>query len=410
MASNNERKVSNNIISLYLICSLSFIILFFIIFLFNHRVFTWLVMEHNFKYTFSDYFRQLIYSKDLKNIYFNTTDAPFPPLAYCIFHIINKISPIRGIVTKYAFKITAINKLSFTIFFGINIFFIIALYVIIIKILNKEKWYTNLLLLTSLLLSAPFLAGTLERGNPIFAVLIFLLYAIYYRNSNSKILRELSLILLALASAFKVYPVIYSILYIKEKRYKEFFKFCIYFLILFFVPYVFTGGIKGMESHLIILAGFQCQLLGVVRWTSIRCFYFSSLHLFGIENSIYHNFIVMFLEVTFLFLMFDSFYKSTKDWKKLLYLSGICICYVNNSFRYTAIYMAIPLLFMFKDILENNKVNKFTYVYTILFALIFTIQIYGINLEVDFLIFVTIYILLAVSIIEDKFLLKEKRS
>ena len=110
MASNNERKVSNNIISLYLICSLSFIILFFIIFLFNHRVFTWLVMEHNFKYTFSDYFRQLIYSKDLKNIYFNTTDAPFPPLAYCIFHIINKISPIRGIVTKYAFKITAINN------------------------------------------------------------------------------------------------------------------------------------------------------------------------------------------------------------------------------------------------------------------------------------------------------------
>lgn len=144
MASNNERKVSNNIISLYLICSLSFIILFFIVSLFNHEIFKWLVMEHNFKCTFSDYFRQLIYSKDLKNIYFNTTDAPFPPLAYCIFHIIDKISPINGIVTKGTFRIIAINKLSFTIFFGINIFFIIALYVIINKILNKEKWYTKM--------------------------------------------------------------------------------------------------------------------------------------------------------------------------------------------------------------------------------------------------------------------------
>lgn len=108
--------------------------------------------------------------------------------------------------------------------------------------------------------------------------------------------------------------------------------------------------------------------------------------------------------------MINLFYKSTKDWKKLLYLSGICTCYVNNSFRYTAIYMVIPLLFMFKDILKNNKINKFTYIYTILFALIFTIPIYGINLEVDFLIFITIYILLAVSVIEDKFLLKEKKS
>lgn len=410
MASNNERKVSNNIISLYLICSLSFIILFFIVSLFNHEIFKWLVMEHNFKCTFSDYFRQLIYSKDLKNIYFNTTDAPFPPLAYCIFHIIDKISPINGIVTKGTFRIIAINKLSFTIFFGINIFFIIALYVIITKILNKEKWYTNLLLLTSLLLSAPFLAGALERGNPIFAVLIFLLYAIYYRNSNSKILKELSLILLALASAFKIYPAIYSILYLKEKRYKEFFRFCIYFLVLFFVPYIFTGGVKGVINHFSIIAGFQQQQIGVFRWTSIRCFFFSILYFFGIKNIISYNIIGIILDTIFLVLMINLFYKPGKDWKELLYLSGICTCYVNNNFRYTAIYMVIPLLFMFKDILKNNKINKFTYIYTILFALIFTIPIYGINLEVDFLIFITIYILLAVSVIEDKFLLKEKKS
>lgn len=410
MASNNGRKVSNNIISLYLICSLSFIILFFIISLFNHEIFKWLVMEHNFKYTFSDYFRQLIYSKDLKNIYFNTIDVPFPPLVYCIFHIINKIGPINGIMTRDSFEIVAINRLSFILFFVINIFLIISLYVIINKILNKEKWYTNLLLLISLLLSAPFLAGALERGNPIFAVLIFLLYAIYYRDSNNKILKELSLILLALAATFKIYPAIYSILYLKEKRYKEFFKFCAYLLVLFFVPYIFTGGVKGAVSHFSIIVRFHQQQIWGFRWTSIRCFFFSILHFFGIKNIISYNIIGIILETAFVVLMINLFYKSNKSWKKLLYLSGICTCYVNNSFRYTSIYMVIPLLFLFKDILENNKVNKFTYIYTILFALIFTIPIYGINLEVDFLIFVTIYILLAVSIIEDKFLLKEKRS
>ena len=180
-------------------------------------------------------------------------------------------------------------------------------------------------------------------------------------------------------------------------------------MLFFFLPYIFTGGIEGMINHFHILSGFQHSTY--FRWTSIRCFFFAFLKSMGFQYQKLFVIIGIFLENLFLIIIIMMFYQSNKKWKTLLYLSLIMSIYINNSFRYTSIYMIIPLLFLMKDILEGkSNLNYFTYVYIILFALIFTIPIYGIFFEVDFFIFVPIYIILIISIIEDIFKLKRKRN
>ena len=74
---------------------------------------------------------------------------------------------------------------------------------------------------------------------------------------------------------------------------------------------------------------------------------------------------------------------------------------MSNSYRYVAIYMVLPLVFW----LEQQKGQRRDYVYCVLFALIFTIPTYGyfIRGEVDFFIFLPIYLVVIYSILETWF-------
>ena len=401
----------NKVINLYLIISLLGIVLFFLIVPFKHDIMKWLVMEHNFKYTFSDYFRQIIYSTNLSQVYLITNDTPFPPFAYIMFHLLWKLNPIKyNSITYASLVLCRNNSINLIIFFVILIITILALYIVINKILKESPLFKNILLVTSLILSAPFLGGTIERGNPILLVLVLLLLAVYLKDSPNKVCQELALILIAIAAAFKIYPALLALLYVKERRFKEFLRLGIYCIGLLFIPYLFTGGYKGMINHFAILGGFEKYQLWNYRFTSIRCFYYAIMSGFGFH---YNNFFLVsgvILENLFIAISIFLFYKTTDKWKSLLYLFGIMAVYVSNSFRYTAIYMVVPLCFLIKNILNGkHQVNKHTYVYIILFALIYTIPIYGVMLEVDFLIFVPIYLILLFSFYEDFKLIKKNK-
>ena len=72
-------------LSVSLLC---FCVFIFLSLLTNGQTIKWASFGVGYNFHFSDYFRQIVYASDLKNIYFNTNDAPFPPLAYCFYHLI----------------------------------------------------------------------------------------------------------------------------------------------------------------------------------------------------------------------------------------------------------------------------------------------------------------------------------
>ena len=169
-------KTGNRIFDLFCLISLGGILSFVIVlFIENVDAAQWLVMEHNFKYQFSDFFRQIVYSSDLQNIYYNTADAPFPPFAYLCFHFLYKLNPINVPIELKSWEIIQnyqFNLLIYVMFMIVTTVFFVK---IIETILQKYKEKNIILFVILILCSAPFMSGVIERGNIAIIVCILLL-------------------------------------------------------------------------------------------------------------------------------------------------------------------------------------------------------------------------------------------
>ncbi len=128
----------------------------------------------------------------------------------------------------------------------------LLLFVLLIAITNSylEKYSSTFKILFQIqfTLSYPFVAGILERGNSSFVVLILLAAALRFRRSKDRRKKEIALFLIAIAAGLKIYPAVFGLLYLSEKRYREAFRLTIYGVLSFFLPFVFFGGTRGMRQ------------------------------------------------------------------------------------------------------------------------------------------------------------------
>ncbi len=363
-----------------------------VLLLYNVDAARWLVMEHNFSWQFSDFFRQIIYASDLKNIYFNTSDAPFPPLAYLFFHILYRMNPTDAPIDLSSWILVQENQynpLIFLIFMAVTIIFLVD---ILRKIIALGE-VSSLLFALLVLFSAPFMSGAVERGNIALVVCVLILWALYFKESETPWKRELALILIALSAGLKIYPAVFGLIYVKEKRWHEAGKLILYGIIFFFLPFAFTGGFAGLAQYVKVLHIFENAVS--YRWTNIRNFGFALSRKYGYG----WNFrLAMILENIYLAVCLATMFRTGKNWKRILLLAGIMATYVPNSHRYVSIYMLIPFAFWFRQ--QTGRWND--YIYCILFSLTFTIPTYAyfINKDVDFCIFAPIYFTLIYAIAE----------
>ena len=94
---------------------------------------------------------------------------------------------------------------------------------------NEAQRRQDRFLAVLLLCSYPFWLA-IERGNMSLLVLLLLMYAMSLRDSERAAEREFALILIAVAAALKLYPAIFGVLYLAQKRYKEALRLQAYFL------------------------------------------------------------------------------------------------------------------------------------------------------------------------------------
>lgn len=391
------KKIIDDKMNIFLIVSLLGTILFFIWLIVSgdSQPFKWLVMEHNYDWQFSDFFRQIVYSSDLKNIYFNTSDVPFPPLAYIFFHLIYRLNPTIYNIDLFQWQNAELYQYNLLIFLMIELVNVLLLYHIIKKHLGKYSNKKVLAFVISILLSAPFFAGVLERGNPALITLTLILYSLYYKDSKNKKMRQISLILLAIASGFKIYPAILIILWIKEKRYEEVKRFLIYCLIFVILPFAFTGGINGFIKYSENLFT-NFRVIVINTWTSIEPFGYA---LSQTLNLGFNPLVTTIIKYLFLILGITLAFITKEKKKALIPLATLMAVFVTLSYRYVAIYMIIPLIYFLKDNCDKNP--KINILYVVLFGLIFTIPVLAFMFEVDFAIFVIIYIVNIFFIIES---------
>ena len=341
----------------------------------DNTSFSWLVMENNSHLQFSDYFRHIGHASHRASLYSLEPDSIFPAFGYVMYYILWRINPFEGEFHVWSdwtvAAETPYNLLIFLMYCIVNtlLFFrAIQLY-----FTDTHDAHPMLFSLTALF-PLPFLSAAIERGNSVWLVLSLMILALAYKDSSSKIEREAALILIAVCAGLKIYPAVFGLLYLKEKRWKEAMRLLLYGLLLFFVPFAFFGGLFGIKVFFENLLTHTSNLN--MRWTSVTGFLSDLLYSkYGWDGMLKAQRIGPKLSFILLLLLFIFAFFSVERWRARLFLSMITVIIFADSHRYTAVYLLLPLLEFLRQYGNRNlsETDPNVIFTTILFSQIFSI-------------------------------------
>lgn len=389
-------------------CSLAGIIGFLVFAFFNNDVssFDWLIMQHNSDYTLADFFYHIFYGRDLTTVY-NAYDVDpcFPPLSYLFYHYCFVINPVENM-----------EHLKDVIYYPYYLFMYIitasvlmVLFSFAVQIFNENSakpWKSSesMFLVIVAVMSAPFGASALERGNPAFLVLILLIFALAIKDSDNKVLKEVALILIAVAANLKLYPAIFGLIYLKEKRYKEAVRLIIYGVLFFVVPFIFFDGLRSVKDFIII-----CRLMqgrSDEHATTIRGVVTSLFQLIGGPDMkwVGHS-VGKAVENVYLLITVGAYWVCKNKWKEMFLLVSPMVVYVASAYRYTAIYFFIALLIFLLMVNENKCIEGYSYsiidyIYAFCFAMIFTVPVWAFAFELENAMYLFVYIMIIMITVE----------
>lgn len=193
---------------------------------------------------FWNHIRRLLQYDDL---YGNLKDADaiFPPLAYCFLQLFAQC--LRHFDSSVDIATTGYGILLFCMYLII----FAALFIMVLNYSYGSKSKVRHMILPFIFLfSYPFWGCAFERGNPVIYAMLFLFIGLMGRNHTNKIIREIAMICVAFAAGFKLYPALFGLLWIKERKYKDTLRLLLDGVLAFFAPFVFFGGINGIIDYI----------------------------------------------------------------------------------------------------------------------------------------------------------------
>lgn len=255
----------------------------------------------------------------------------YPPLANFFYFLIAKAMPSWYVNTSFDDRGMAQSHVPLLLLAIVVdvLFALTALWLLRCLLKDRPAWERYLFLFV-FELSFPFLY-LFERGNILLLTFVLVLVFLVFGDSPSRTRRELALLALAAAAALKLYPAIFALFLLRDKRYRELGRVILYFLLLSVLPTFFFGGpvpvfsallsnlfdftqykstaeggfsgstpLTGCISLLGGLFGFQLSVPSVLKWVLVAvpvlafilCFFlsktrfFSWLSLFGVLLSV----------------------------------------------------------------------------------------------------------------------------
>ncbi len=380
-----------NPINIFIIISAISVIISFFTFVFGNDTFSAVNATGGFRKLFNDFIFHLYLSDDLSTVYTKSIHICFPPLIYLFYHALNLMMPPHA---KTDINYNAMYNLC--VIYLIIGFLIFAF--IIKRFLKKQNEKKVLLTVILLTLSSCFAFGIIQCANIAFLVVMLLLLAVDLRESDSKFKQELAMIFIAISAAIKIYPAVFGILYLAERRYKESFRLIIYGILFFFVPFIFTGGIDGFNTFL------ENQISVQKTWGELSPNgIYSNLIILGLSEKISEIMIYILggLSLIMVFVCKDN-------WEKLFMLSFIMVMCPMWSGAYTPALFTIPFLYLLskKDYIEN----KLDFIYTALFSLMFTSSCFTFEISSKKIFITAMLLFILIAIDEISKLKKSKQT
>jgi hypothetical protein len=329
---------------------------------------------------FCDFWNHIIRLNTYESLYGNLEDkdAIFPPLAYLFLSLFAR-------AVKYESTITEVQTSAY----GILVFamYLVIFSVAFVQVLNyayktKNQWI-KVFMPFIFILSYPFWGYAFERGNPSIYAMLFLMIGLSFRDHQNKVLREISMICIAISAGFKIYPAIFGLLWLAEKRYKETIRLVIYGLIAFFAPFAFFGGVQGIGEYIGTFMRYAGK--GVYARTNIIG------NLMNVFPNQGHTIGVMLVLAWCIWIVVYVFQKGF-TWRSVALLLSTHTIIIPESYMYTYVFIVIPCVMFLNAMNEKDKYSKLEYIYTLLFAFIFTMPPFGSGENADNLGFYRLYV------------------
>jgi len=269
--------------------------------------------------------------------YFNEINGqcekPYLPLCYLILKPFNNLCDYANMSLEDCWY-SPLAEISALVFLLISLFFFFHS----LSLLNSNnEWKAYHILL--LLFSSVFLF-TIERGNLIILTVACINYFLAFYDSKNVWKYRLGLLCLCLAAVMKVYPVLFGIMLLKDKRYKDIAYCIVAGLILSFVPFLFfEHGLANVP-----------QLIENIKANTLAYSHSSSEYKFGMivlgqvlpSATLAVKIITALLSLASLVLAFFE----KRRWLQVALICMVILLYPANSAFYCGLYL-IPMLALF---------------------------------------------------------------
>lgn len=351
------------------------------------------VLENFFPKSATGYFTDLFapyksiysYTGSASEIYDNP-GAIYPVFVRFFLKLIGGALPreyAQGAYTVSTMRDTSYG-LTFAVIYEI-IFSSIVLYCVK-KIIKSENFFESAFALC-LMWSTPYLF-LLERGNVLIITIAFLGIFIAWYDSESPIRREIALMSLALAAAMKIYPAVFGVLLLREKKIKESIRCAIYFMLSFIVPMLIMGGITLIKKYInnvffFASAGGDVLEYKPGRIDGLNLLKYIADNWFGHLNWGNLAFKRLYIPLLVILVIASLFYK--KKWKAVLVGALVSVTFPT----YVIIYSGTFYMFAFAMFFVDKKKNLMDILYAIGFMLILVpsqalIPLFNINPDMSF--------------------------
>ena len=354
----------------YAVSLLGIISFFFLVLYYGRPAYVWMVQENQPGIRFTDYFLHLTAAVDRNQLYQSVTDVRtgcFPPLAYLMYYFLYRLTPL-AFETVATFEEMELIPGTLHVFTYYLIFSALFFFLGISRT-GQRNLRRDVSVFILLMLSAVFFGSGYMMGNSAMLVLAMLVMAFALRDSGKAWQRETALILFALSVGFKLYPAVFGLLYLKEKRYRELGRFIVYSLTLVFLPFAFFGGLAGMQAWIgNILGTMQSSDFGRLQY--LKGVLFSGLKLLSGQELPTLAAVLSYLICALWAILA---WRSRNPLRSQFFLICIMAFFPSNAFRYSLAYFAIPLIACLKADPKKDPEKKPGWIIMALYGLLFTI-------------------------------------
>lgn len=306
--------------------------------------------------------------------------SSYPPFVLILAKLFNYLAFYEngGRAARASFA----GVLSLILFFFL---FFVPVYFLMRKVFRERGFSDAVMRLTfvAFLFTAPFLYAVTRANYIFFSLLFSIIFFVYYKDDRNWV-RELAYVSLAVSVGIKLYPAVFALILVKERRWGDFLRVVLYCVCLVVLPFfAFEGGfVANVKSFIYNLNQFSTHpylfydygygglftnfySYGVSVQNFVRIVYckITGVSMLDVGNAVNMAGVGLMFAVVAL-LVFSAMVTDCK-WKHVCAMSLVQIVFPDPSYIYSMIFLFIPIVMFIVD--KNKKGSDF--VYLILFVL-----------------------------------------